>query len=235
MITRGQAGARSTRASSSTRSVLDGKPDTPHLVITPYPTRYVSPWKLTDGTEVLLRPIKSEDEPMIAEMLATMCEETLHDRFFEGVPDVRLTTGSCASPTSTTNARWPSSPSSPGRGSKRIIGVGRLIGDPERGDGEFTVIVHDEFHGTRPWLQARRRRHRHRRGARLQAARGNDQRRQPADAGPRRGAGLLGCVHGGRRHTGAAGSGIGVRCQPLAGPFVLSPAVQSVFTYDSAK
>ncbi len=69
------------------QSVLDGSPETPHLVITPYPTRFVSPWKLTDGTEVLLRPIKSEDEPMIAEMLATMSEESLHDRFFEGVPE----------------------------------------------------------------------------------------------------------------------------------------------------
>jgi len=28
---------------------------------------------------------------------------------------------------------------------KRIIGVGRLLGDPVRGSGEFTVLVHDEF------------------------------------------------------------------------------------------
>ena len=47
------------------QSVLDGKPDSPHLVITPYPTRFVTPWKLADGTEVLLRPIRPEDEPMI--------------------------------------------------------------------------------------------------------------------------------------------------------------------------
>ncbi len=38
-------------------------------------------------------------------------------------------------------------------GRKRIIGVGRLLGEPERGPeaqrgtGEFTVLVHNEFHG----------------------------------------------------------------------------------------
>ena len=128
------------------QSVLDGSPDTPHLVITPYPTRFVSPWKLTDGTEVLLRPIKSEDEPMIAEMLATMSEESLHDRFYEGVPEfthnrlVRFTNIDYERELAIVAELTTKS-------GKRIIGVGRLIGDPERGEGEFTVIVHDKFHG----------------------------------------------------------------------------------------
>jgi acetyltransferase len=128
------------------QSVLDGSPDTPHLVITPYPTRFVSPWKLTDGTDVLLRPIKSEDEPMIAEMLATMSEESLHDRFYEGVPEfthnrlVRFTNIDYERELAIIAELTT-------KGGKRIIGVGRLIGDPERGEGEFTVIVHDKFHG----------------------------------------------------------------------------------------
>ena len=128
------------------QSVLDGSPDTPHLVITPYPTRFVSPWKLTDGTDVLLRPIKSEDERMIAEMLATMSEESLHDRFYEGVPEfthnrlVRFTNIDYERELAIIAELTT-------KGGKRIIGVGRLIGDPERGEGEFTVIVHDKFHG----------------------------------------------------------------------------------------
>ena len=36
----------------------------PHLVITPYPTRYITSWKLPDGVDVLLRPIRPEDEPL---------------------------------------------------------------------------------------------------------------------------------------------------------------------------
>ncbi len=135
------------------QSVLDGHPETPHLVITPYPTRYVAPWKLTDGTEVLMRPIKPEDEPMIGEMLATMDEATLRGRFFDGIPEwtherlVRFTNidyeRELAIVAELTEAG----------GRKRIIGVGRLLGEPERGPeaqrgtGEFTVLVHNEFHG----------------------------------------------------------------------------------------
>ncbi len=128
------------------RSVLEGHPETPHLVISPYPTRYVTPWRMSDGTEVLLRPIRPQDEPMIAEMLATIDEESLRDRFFEGVPDftherlLRFTNidydRELAIVAELTEGK-----------KKRIIGVGRLVGDPERGSGEFTVLVHDKFHG----------------------------------------------------------------------------------------
>ena len=127
-------------------SVLEGKPTMPHLVLTPYPTRYVAPWKLTDGTEVLLRPIKSEDEPMIAELLATVSKETLHDRFLGRVVDfdharlVRFTNidydRELAIVAEYTRGK-----------KKRIIGVGRLTGEADRGVGEFAVIVHDEFQG----------------------------------------------------------------------------------------
>jgi len=135
------------------KSVLDGVPETPHLIITPYPTRYIAPWRLSDGTGVLLRPIRPEDEPMIGEMLATMTEHALRSRFFEGIPEftherlVRFTNidyeRELAIVAELTEVG----------GHKRIIGVGRLLGEPEsgpeaqRGTGEFTVLVHNEFHG----------------------------------------------------------------------------------------
>src|SRR3990170_7416599 len=56
-----------------------------HLVITPYPTRYVMPWKLMDGMEILLRPIRPEDEPLEKEMLSTLSEDSLRGRFFQVV------------------------------------------------------------------------------------------------------------------------------------------------------
>src|SRR5271157_4254839 len=39
-----------------------------HLVITPYPKKYEARWRMADGQEVVLRPIKPEDEPMWLEM-----------------------------------------------------------------------------------------------------------------------------------------------------------------------
>jgi acetyltransferase len=127
-------------------SVLSGEPKRPHLVITPYPTRYVSPWRLSDGTEVLLRPIRPEDEPMLAEMLATVSAQSLRFRFFGNVPAfdhdrlVRFTNNDYD--------REIAIVAELAQGTKkRIIGVARLMGDPERGPGEFATLIHDEFQG----------------------------------------------------------------------------------------
>lgn len=127
-------------------TVLNGTNTTPHLVITPYPTRYIEPWRLKDGTEVLLRPIRSEDEPMIGELLATVSEETLRSRFFGNVPVfdhdrlVRFTNidydREIAIVAELTEGEH-----------KRIIGVGRLTADSEHSTGEFAALVHDEFQG----------------------------------------------------------------------------------------
>ncbi len=127
-------------------SVLAGKPKAPHLVITPYPTRYVTPWKLSDGTEILLRPIRPEDEPMEAEMLATMSEETLRGRFFENL--VNIDHEMLVRFTNIDYDREMAIVAELTRGKKkRIIGVGRLMGEADRGKGEFAVVVHDDFQG----------------------------------------------------------------------------------------
>jgi acetyltransferase len=39
------------------------------------------PWKMRDGTEVTLMPIKSEDEPLEFEMLSSLSEETMRHGF----------------------------------------------------------------------------------------------------------------------------------------------------------
>ena len=128
------------------KSVLDGKPKNPHLVITPYPTRYVTPWKLSDGTEVLLRPIRPEDEPMEAELLKTASEETLRGRFFES--HVNVSHEMLVRFTNIDYDREIAIVAEFTRGKKkRIIGVGRLMGEADRGKGEFAVLVHDDFQG----------------------------------------------------------------------------------------
>ncbi len=59
-----------------------------HLVIMPYPTKYVMPWRLKDGTQVLLRPIKPEDEPLEAELIQGLSEETSRFRFFQVIRNI---------------------------------------------------------------------------------------------------------------------------------------------------
>ncbi|HET6351749.1 MAG TPA: bifunctional acetate--CoA ligase family protein/GNAT family N-acetyltransferase [Coriobacteriia bacterium] len=129
------------------QSVLDGAPDMPHLVVTPYPTRYIAPWRMNNGTEVLLRPIRPEDERMIGDMLSTMSARSLGDRFYDGVPE--FTHARLVRFTNIDYEREIAIVAEHGKDghSKRIVGVGRLIGEPERGCGEFTVLVHDDYQG----------------------------------------------------------------------------------------
>jgi acetyltransferase len=54
----------------------------PWLAIRPYPTQYVQPWTLPDGTQLLIRPIRPEDEPMIARFHQSLSERSVYLRYF---------------------------------------------------------------------------------------------------------------------------------------------------------
>jgi len=128
------------------RCVLEGKQEQSHLVITPYPTRYITPWRLSDGTEVMLRPIRPEDEPLEYELLTTSSEETLRGRFLGNM--VSITHEMLVRFTNIDYDREMAIVAELTRGKhKRLIGVARLTGEADRGLAEFAVLVHDEFQG----------------------------------------------------------------------------------------
>ena len=54
----------------------------PGPVIRPYPTQYVQPWKFPDGRAVLIRPIRPEDEPLIARFHQRLSERSVYLRYF---------------------------------------------------------------------------------------------------------------------------------------------------------
>lgn len=128
------------------KNVLEFSSPYSHLVITPYPTRYVMPWKLADGTEVLLRPIKPEDEPLEHEMLTTLSEETLRGRFFQVIKNIthEMLIRYC-------NIDYDREMAIVGEvregDKRRIIGIGRLIIEPDFKRAEFAVVVHDDYQG----------------------------------------------------------------------------------------
>ncbi len=125
---------------------LDYTSQYPHLVTTPYPTRYITPWRLLDGTEVLLRPIRPEDEPLEHEMLTTLSEDSLRGRFFhviKKIPHEKLTRF-C----NIDYDREMAIVAEVREGKKRrIAGIGRLIIDHDFQEGEFAVLVHDDYQG----------------------------------------------------------------------------------------
>ncbi|HKI72344.1 MAG TPA: bifunctional acetate--CoA ligase family protein/GNAT family N-acetyltransferase [Verrucomicrobiae bacterium] len=54
----------------------------PKLAIRPYPTRYVTRWKLKNGAPVLIRPIRPEDEPLMVKFHQTLSERSVYLRYF---------------------------------------------------------------------------------------------------------------------------------------------------------
>jgi acetyltransferase len=56
--------------------------DIPKPAIRPYPSQYVIPWQLKDGTSVTLRPIRPEDEPLLVKFHRTLSEESVYFRYF---------------------------------------------------------------------------------------------------------------------------------------------------------
>jgi acetyltransferase len=118
----------------------------PHLIITPYPTRYTTPWQLSDGTVVLLRAIRPEDEPAEHEMLSALSEDTLRTRFFSVIKDVShewliLFCNIDYDRHMAIVAEMEEN------GKKRMIGVARLIMNQDLTSGEVAVLVQDRFQG----------------------------------------------------------------------------------------
>jgi len=56
--------------------------DAPKPAIRPYPTQYVSKWTMKDGREVTIRPIRPEDEPVLAAFHRTLSDRTVYLRYF---------------------------------------------------------------------------------------------------------------------------------------------------------
>ena len=135
------------------RIILDlevaGKEVEPYsnLVIMPYPTKYITPYTLRDGTQVLLRPIRPEDEPIEAELIENLSEESKRFRFFYVIKDIThdMLVRFCNIDYDREMAIIAEYTDSSGK--RRNVGVGRLIMDPWRRRGEFAVVVADDFQG----------------------------------------------------------------------------------------
>ncbi|HXQ95666.1 MAG TPA: bifunctional acetate--CoA ligase family protein/GNAT family N-acetyltransferase [Candidatus Acidoferrales bacterium] len=53
----------------------------PRLAIRPYPRQYVGTWRSTDGTEMTIRPIRPEDEPLMVRFHGGLSERTVYERY----------------------------------------------------------------------------------------------------------------------------------------------------------
>ncbi len=118
----------------------------PHLVLTPYPSRYIIPWRLTDGQEVTLRPIRPEDEPLEEEMLTSLSERTMKERFFQTIMGIthNMLTRFCNLDYDREMAIIAELKEGD---KKKIIAIGRLVIEPDTRNGEFAIVVQDSYQG----------------------------------------------------------------------------------------
>ena len=127
------------------KEILNIKPhDT--LVISPYPEKYISLWKLRDGRTVILRPIKPEDEPLWLEMFHNFSEESLHFRLFQTIvqPAHEYSVRYCNIDYDRELAIVAEIEED---GKRKMLGVVRLNLDTSGKSGEISFIVTDSMQG----------------------------------------------------------------------------------------
>ena len=119
----------------------------PRPAVRPYPSEYVSSWPMKNGTEVTLRPIRPEDEPLMVKFHETLSDRSVFLRYFcslslsSRVAHDRLVricfvdydremaiVADCRD----------------AKGQHRILGVGRLVKSHAKNEGEVAVLVSDE-------------------------------------------------------------------------------------------
>jgi acetyltransferase len=117
-----------------------------HLAIRPYPEEFTKRAKLKDGTPIVLRAIKPEDEPMWHDLVASCSPETLHLRFrymFKATTH-EMATRFCFLDYDREIAIVAEIEEDDQR---KLIGVGRLVADADHREAEFAILVGDAWQG----------------------------------------------------------------------------------------
>jgi acetyltransferase len=128
-------------------SVADGA--LPRTAIRPYPRQYVGEWTAPDGTSLVIRPIRPEDEPLMVDFHGTLSEETVYARYFTYLKLSQRTaherlTRICFIDYDREMALVAEG-TDPETGRPAIHGVGRLSKAHGRNEAEFAILVADAW------------------------------------------------------------------------------------------
>jgi acetyltransferase len=123
----------------------------PRAAIRPYPTQYMRRWTMKNGTAVVIRPIRPEDEPLIIKFHETVSERSVYLRYFHvekvstRVAHDRLIQ-KCFIDYDREMALVADF-HNPQSGGHEIFAVGRLTKMPGEREAEVAVIVSDQNQG----------------------------------------------------------------------------------------
>jgi acetyltransferase len=120
----------------------------PRPVIRPYPQQYTGEFTMKDGTQVTIRPIRPEDEPLMIDFHSRLSDRSVYLRYFQPLKLTQRTaherlTRICfidydREMALVVELKRPD-------GSCEVLGVGRLSKLHGRDEAEIAVLVRDEF------------------------------------------------------------------------------------------
>lgn len=126
--------------------------DLPRAAIRPYPIQYQRPYALNDGTEVLIRPIRPEDEPLMIEFTLALSPHNLYLRYFHAVSASSLIQHEQMARLCFVDYNREMAlvvvRNDPKTNRPQIVAHGQLTKLHGRGDAEFAIQVRDEYQGT---------------------------------------------------------------------------------------
>ena len=123
--------------------------DLPRPAIRPYPTQYTYAWTAKDDIQMLIRPIRPEDEPLLVKFHGTLSNRSVSLRYFHvmtlssRVAHERLTR-ICFIDYDREMALV-AQYQDPQSGDQEIVGVGRLSKLRGTSEAEFALLVSDRF------------------------------------------------------------------------------------------
>jgi len=124
-----------------------GVPSSLHLVIGPYPEENESHMVSADGRRVFIRPVKPEDAPLFTALFKLLSPTTIYYRFFGHLKELKPSM--LARFTQIDYDREIALVAlDEDAQTDRMLGVARIIGDPDGKTGEFAVLVGDSWQGT---------------------------------------------------------------------------------------
>jgi acetyltransferase len=113
------------------------------MLIAAYPKQYITSRRLKDGTEVVLRPVRAEDEGRFNELIKSLSPESMQFRFFEIIKEMshETLTKYC----NLDYDRQIAIVVELKQGDRQIIGAGRVIAEPDGKSGEFALLITDQW------------------------------------------------------------------------------------------
>jgi acetyltransferase len=121
----------------------------PRPAIRPYPTQYVSTTQLKGGEEVVLRPIRPEDEPLVVKFHETLSETSVFMRYFQPLNISRRVAHERLTRVCFTDydreMALVAVVQNPQTGQAELLGIGRLSRVRWREEAEYAILISDKW------------------------------------------------------------------------------------------